>query len=136
MRGRAWGGMTQYPAEHIASTVYLSLPSHPAQFSAAEVRSLMAQAINADRAQHDLSSARDIIDRHGARAVIWQRADIESVLDARMKRAGADASRTQTECDAIVDRALQSPYWSGLDECTDRDWLLIDLALDDAIGDA
>lgn len=127
--------MTQHVPEHVATTVYQSLPARTEPFSATEVRHLMVQAINADRAQHDLAYAREIIDRHEGRGVIWGRGDVECALDDRMNRAGACPPGTQAEYDALVDRAMESPYWSALEECTERDWVMIDLAVDDAIGD-
>lgn len=99
-----------------------------------QVRSDIARAIEADRAQHDLQYARTIIDQHDARAVIWERGDVASVLQQQIDEGAVDAPTTREAFDALVDRAMESASWRALDDATDRDWEMIALAIDEASG--
>ena len=126
--------MTMKTPEQIAHQVYregITLPTNP---NGADLRALMVAAIEADRAQHDLLYARQVIDRNDGRAVIWSREDIETVLDERIEDSRVERPVTPDEYRGIVDRAMGSACWRGLEECSDRDWELIGLALDDAMG--
>lgn len=125
--------MTKHNPEQIVATVLQSFPALAAAPSVKDICSAMVQAINDDRAQLDIGDAREIINRHDGQAVIWERGDIESVLDERINSRSVAAPSTRDEYDAIVDRAMGSAYWRGLNECSDRDWMLIDLALDEAL---
>lgn len=93
----------------------------------------IAEAIKADRAQHDLPYARMVMDRHDGRGVIWERADLESVLNGRIEDEEIPMPDTNAEYDAIIDRAMESSYWRCLDDPTDSDWEVIGLALDEAL---
>lgn len=93
---------------------------------------LAARAIEADRAQHDLSYAHQIIDRHNARAVIWERGDAEGVLDEMI----SDGDVEQPTADVytkIIDRAMGTYYWRSLSDCQEGDWDAIREAIREAL---
>lgn len=98
--------------------------------SASVIESVVA-AINADRDQHDGTYALDIIQRQGGQAVVWVQADAESVLD-EMINEGEVEQPNSDEYAEIIDRAMDSYYWSSLSDCRDSDWDAIREAIREA----
>lgn len=92
---------------------------------------VIVAAINADRAQHDSAYALDIIQRQGGQAVVWVRTDAEGVLD-EMIDEGEIEPPNPDEYAEIVDRAMDSYYWSSLSDCRDADWDAIREAIREA----
>lgn len=92
---------------------------------------VIVAAINADRDQHDGTYALDIIQRQGGQAVVWVQADAESVLD-EMINEGEVEQPNSDEYAEIIDRAMDSYYWSSLSDCRDSDWDAIREAIREA----
>lgn len=112
--------------EQIAETIPL-----PRAILPGKLQDLMVAAINADRAQHDGAYALDIIQRQGGQAIVWVQADAESVLD-EMINEGEVEQPNSDEYAEIIDRAMDSYYWSSLSDCRDSDWDAIREAIREA----
>lgn len=117
----AYGGGTRYAEPNYHDEVGLTLALARGDVDEADVRELIRAAIEADRAQHDLSYAHQIIDRHDARAVIWERGDAESVLDEMISDEEIEQPTVEGYA-KIVDDAMRTRYWRSLSDCQDSDW--------------
>lgn len=93
----------------------------------------LLEAIEADRAQHDLSYARTVILANNARAVIWEPSDLDAMLDQRIEEGEVAGSVTEEFRAAIIESATKSSHWRGLDSPSERDAELVAMALDEAL---
>lgn len=96
----------------------------------------MVAAIEADRAQHDLQYARTIIDKHEARAVIWEVDDLMAELEQmESEEAFGDHRPTDEDRQKIIELAKMNLYWTSLDDATEDGWDSIRAALEESIDE-
>lgn len=81
--------------------------------------------INDMEPEDALSIARSIIDGVGARAVIWQTDDIDTVLDEYF----SEVEFTDEEREQIKENVQASYAWRSLEDATDDDWEKINSAV-------
>lgn len=96
------------------------------------LKDVLVSAIEDYRQHLSLSDARDILDRHGARGVIWSREDVDGELEQRIE-SGEIPAPSDHGRDRIVDDAMNTRWWDALNDVTDQGWNTIGYALDDAI---
>ena len=96
------------------------------------LKDMLVSAIDDYRQNLALDDARDILDRHGARGVIWSREDVDGELEQRIE-SGEIPAPSDHGRDRIVDDAMNTRWWDALNDVTDQGWNTIGYALDDAI---